>query len=80
MERVLTEFSTPDMPRGVGRPPLKPNEKTVAMTMRTDRPTLARIEALVGQRHMAKFLREAVEEKLQREEAARPARAPRPPG
>lgn len=75
MERSLTEFSTPDMARSVGRPPLKPNEKTVAMTMRTDRPTLARIEALVGKRHMAKWLREAVAEKLDREERA----APKPP-
>ncbi|WP_091444330.1 hypothetical protein [Ancylobacter rudongensis] len=51
----------------MGRPPLHVKETKVRLTDEQR----ARIEALVGPNRMATFIREAVEEKLKREEAPR---------
>lgn len=54
----------PDSDRAMGRPPLgmKPT------TIRLSNDTLRRIESLVGNRRIALFIREAVENELQRRE------------
>lgn len=56
------------MPRGMGRPPLAPKEKTVKTTLRVTPSWLARIEAVAGEGKTAAFIREAVEAELKRRE------------
>ncbi|MBO1081677.1 hypothetical protein IAI61_21825 [Roseomonas sp. 573] len=63
----------------MGRPPMNLEETKVRLNGDHKR----RIVALVGENQMAAFIREAVEEALQRREARAPAPAPtrnRPPG
>jgi hypothetical protein len=50
--------------RGVGRPPL--NIRPITIRLSSER--LKRIEALVGKRRIAEFIREAVERELKRRE------------
>jgi hypothetical protein len=57
-----------DSPARMGRPPLN-LDKTV---IRLSAETRARIEALVGKRGMAAFIREAVERELTRREKIQP--------
>ena len=52
----------------MGRPPLGMKPTTIRLT--TD--TIRRIEALVGNRRLALFIREAVENELQRRENTEP--------
>lgn len=54
----------PDSDGSMGRPPLGMKPTTIRLT--TD--TIRRIEALVGNRRLALFIREAVENELQRRE------------
>ena len=54
----------PDSHKSMGRPPLGMKPTTIRLT--TD--TIRRIEALVGNRRLALFIREAVENELQRRE------------
>lgn len=58
--------ATPGSDGAMGRPPLgmKPT------TIRLSKDTIRRIEALVGNRRLAVFIREAVENELQRREGA----------
>ena len=53
-----------DSDEGMGRPPLGMKATTIRLSMGTIR----RIEAQVGNRQLAKFIREAVERELQRRE------------
>ena len=53
----------------MGRPPLKPELKLQATVIRLPKTTYERIKALVGEKKMAKFIREAVERELKRREA-----------
>lgn len=57
--------AAPDSDGAMGRPPLgmKPT------TIRLSADTIRRIEALVGNRRLASFIREAVENELQRRES-----------
>jgi hypothetical protein len=61
---VLEIVVMPDSDKPMGRPPLgmKPT------TIRLSSDTIHRIEALVGKRRLAVFIREAVENELQRRE------------
>jgi hypothetical protein len=59
--------------RGMGRPALH-NKPTL---IRLPASTIARIEKLAGPRKMAAFIREAVEERLSRLEAATKKRKPK---
>ncbi len=66
LERRLTQISDVDKRGDVGRPPMK----TATLTsFRLDEDVKARIVALVGQRRMAVFLREAAIAELDRREA-----------
>ncbi|MHA4835426.1 hypothetical protein [Sphingopyxis sp. MSC1_008] len=53
-----------DSDEGMGRPPLGMKATTIRLSM----DTIRRIEAQVGNRQLAKFIREAVERELQRRE------------
>ncbi|MBL8651908.1 MAG: hypothetical protein JNL35_16080 [Sphingopyxis sp.] len=53
-----------DSDDGMGRPPLGMK----ATTIRLSEDTIRRIEAQVGNRQLAKFIREAVEQELRRRE------------
>lgn len=55
-----------DTDDGMGRPPLGMK----ATTIRLSADTIRRIEAQVGNRQLAKFIREAVERELRRREEA----------
>jgi hypothetical protein len=55
-----------DSDRTMGRPPLGMKPTTIRLPVET----LLRIEALVGNRRLALFIREAVENELQRRENA----------
>ena len=57
-------FPSPVTARRMGRPPLNVEETKVRLNAGAKQ----RIAALVGENRMAAFIREAVEEKLQREE------------
>lgn len=57
-----------DSDREMGRPPLGMKPTTIRLS--TD--TISRIEALVGNRRLALFIREAVENELQRRENPEP--------
>lgn len=54
--------TSPDSDRAMGRPPLGMKPTTVRLSV----DTISRIEALVGNRRLAVFIREAVENELQR--------------
>lgn len=58
----------PDSDKMMGRPPLGMKPTTIRLTTGTIR----RIEALVGNRRLALFIREAVENELQRRENPEP--------
>ncbi|MCI4590417.1 hypothetical protein MOK15_09955 [Sphingobium sp. BYY-5] len=60
----LEIVSSPDSDGTMGRPPLGMKPTTIRLS--TD--TIRRIEALVGNRRLALFIREAVENELQRRE------------
>lgn len=55
----------------MGRKPLSETEKTVATTIRLPAGLLARVVAIVSNRGMSRFVREAVEAKLAAEEPKR---------
>lgn len=61
---TLTNFSGTDTPTRMGRPPLNVKETKVRLTDEQRQ----RIEALVGPNRMAAFIREAVENELERRE------------
>lgn len=71
----LTNFPGTDSRARMGRPPLHVKETKVRLTDEHR----SRIEAIVGPNRMASFIREAIEEKLEREEAARRAGAKKNP-
>ncbi|MCW0197576.1 hypothetical protein [Sphingopyxis sp.] len=54
----------PDSDDGMGRPPLGMKATTIRLSV----DTIRRIEAQVGNRQLAKFIREAVERELRRRE------------
>jgi hypothetical protein len=54
----------PDSDRAMGRPPLGMKPTTIRLSI----DTIRRIESLVGNRRLALFIREAVENELQRRE------------
>lgn len=64
MEMVLTHYPVPVIPRRMGRPPLGVKSTNVRLS-EDDR---ERIRDLVGDSGMASFIREAIAEKLRREE------------
>ena len=64
----MTDYAPPDIPSRMGRPPLKPNEKTVKTTLRVTQAWLDRIEAVAGEGKTAAFIRDAVEAELVRRE------------
>lgn len=57
--------TVPDSDRAMGRPPLGMKPTTIRLS--TD--TIRRIEALVGNRRIALFIREAIDNELQRRES-----------
>lgn len=61
---ALTKFPGTDNPPRMGRPPLNVKETKVRLTDEHRQ----RIEALVGPNRMAAFIREAVENELDRRE------------
>jgi len=61
---ALDNYSEPDTPAAMGRPPLGMKPTTVRLPLETIR----KIEALVGNRRVAGFIREAVENELRRRE------------
>jgi hypothetical protein len=64
--KPLDNSTEPDTQAAMGRPPLGMKPTTVRLPVETIR----RIEALVGNRRLAGFIREAVENELRRREAA----------
>ena len=60
----------PDSDMPMGRPPLGMKPTTVRLSA----DTIQRIETLVGNRRLALFVREAVENELQRREATVPSK------
>jgi hypothetical protein len=60
----------PDSDSLMGRPPLGMKPTTIRLS--TD--TIRRIEALVGNRRLAVFIREAVENELQRRDESKPTK------
>ncbi|WP_090427948.1 hypothetical protein [Ensifer sp. OV372] len=60
----MTEYTISPIRRRMGRPPLDMK----ATLVRFPAETLERIDALVGDKHRAKFIREAVERELDRME------------
>ena len=60
----MTKFPIPDNPKPMGRPPLhvKP------MLVRLPEGLAERIDALIGKKKRAEFIREAVERELERRE------------
>lgn len=54
----------------VGRPPIKRDVATKPLLVRMDEDMHARIVRQVGKKRMAQFARDAIKEKLEREEAA----------
>lgn len=59
-----------DSQKEMGRPPLGMKPTTIRLSTET----ISRIEALVGNRRIALFIREAVENELQRRENPEPPR------
>lgn len=74
----MTGQTVSDTGAGVGRPPIKRNVATKPLLVRMDEGMHARVETQVGKKRMAAFVREAIEEKLAREEQP-PSRKPSPP-
>ncbi len=66
MEKLLTDFPVSDTAKPMGRPPL--NVKMTPVRLRLDQ--LARIEKVAGPNKRAEFIRDAVDEKLDRNEAS----------
>ena len=66
---ALTDFQGTDRPARMGRPSLNVKETKVRLTDEQR----ARIEAVAGPNRMAAFIREAIEEKLERERSAAPS-------
>lgn len=66
----MTRFPSTDIPRRMGRPPLNKDSKTTLTGVRLTDEIRERIEALVGPNRMAAFIREAIEEALDRRESA----------
>jgi hypothetical protein len=64
--KALDNSTEPDTQAAMGRPPLGMKPTTVRLPVETIR----KIEALVGNRRVAGFIREAVENELRRREAA----------
>jgi hypothetical protein len=64
--KALDNSTEPDTQAAMGRPPLGMKPTTVRLPVETIR----RIEALVGNRRLAGFIREAVENELRRRETA----------
>ena len=64
MMRVLEIGSPPDTHDPMGRPPLGMKPTTIRLPIET----IQRIEALVGNRRLAVFIREAIDNELQRRE------------
>ncbi|MGN6850620.1 MAG: hypothetical protein ACTHJK_14285 [Sphingomicrobium sp.] len=62
--KALDNSSEPDTQAAMGRPPLGMKPTTVRLPVETIR----KIEALVGNRRIAGFIREAVENELRRRE------------
>lgn len=65
MRPALTDIPMPFSARRMGRPPLG----LKLISVRLPPSVVERIDALQGQHRRAQFIREAVEEKLQRDEA-----------
>ena len=62
---IVLEFNPPpDTHDAMGRPPLGMKPTTVRLPVQT----IQRIETLVGNRRLAVFIREAIENELQRRE------------
>jgi len=67
----LDDFTIPDSPGRMGRPPLGNSPTQVRLSEEQK----ARIDALVGgQKRRAQFIRDAIDEKLERDEAANAAK------
>lgn len=66
MERDLTQFTAPYSSRPMGRPPLG-NKST---NVRISEEVKERIRDLVGDKGMARFIREAIDAELDRREQA----------
>jgi hypothetical protein len=62
--KPLDNVRVPDTPASMGRPPLGMKPTTVRLPLET----IQKIEALVGNRRIASFIREAVENELRRRE------------
>jgi hypothetical protein len=62
--KALDNSTEPDTQAAMGRPPLGMKPTTVRLPVETIR----KIEALVGNRRVASFIREAVENELRRRE------------
>ena len=62
--KALDNGGEPDTQAAMGRPPLGMKPTTVRLPVET----IQKIEALVGNRRIAGFIREAVENELQRRE------------
>jgi len=72
VNRFGLEFETSaDSDGAMGRPPLGMKPTTVRLSV----DTIRRIEALVGNRRLAVFIREAVENELQHRENPKPPQA-----
>jgi hypothetical protein len=71
---VLMHFPSPVMRRRMGRPALNLEETKV----RLNAGMKDRVIALVGEQRMASYIREAVEERLRRDEEARERTKPKP--
>ena len=56
----------------MGRPPLNRKTSTVKTTLRFTKGFLDRVEAIVGKRRVAAFIRAAAEAELERRENLRP--------
>jgi len=73
-KRALTEKTIPTSSGRMGRPPLG----NKATQVRLSDEARARIEALCGKRGMAQFIRDAVDEKLERSAPQKPQQPPPP--
>lgn len=62
----MTEFPTTVIAPRMGRPPLNKDSKTTLTGVRLTDEVRARIIKLVGENKMAAFIREAIENELQR--------------
>lgn len=67
----MTDFPISDTGSRMGRPPLKKDIKTISIVVRLPADVLARAEAAAGKNQRTAFIREAIEEKLEREKDKR---------